>query len=233
MSAYALCLINIEKDLTGRIYFIDDFYKKASFIARIGSGSAARSVYGGINIWGELPDNESYSNEYANEISKNCHPLFVSYQDAILIVSDKTKKVSSTVGHGLMNNHPYASEKFRQGNKNAKKLLKILEKGNQKDFIELVEEEALALHAMMMTSNPSFLLMEPNTLEIINKIRHFRESSQVPVCFTLDAGANVHLLYPEINKEKVLQFIEHELSPLCYNRKWINDCVGKGPQIIQ
>lgn len=233
MSAYALCLISIEKELAGTLHFMDDFYKKASFIARLGSGSAARSIYGGINIWGELPDAQFYSNEYATEISKNCHPIFSSYQDSILIVSDKSKKVSSSVGHSLMNKHPFAAEKFRQGNANAKKLLKILKTGNQIDFIHLVEEEALSLHAMMMTSNPSFLLMEPNTLEIITRVRNFRESKSVHICFTLDAGANVHLLYSEKEKQKVQQFIEHELSPFCYNNKWINDCVGKGPEIIR
>ena len=51
---------------------------------------------------------------------------------------------------------------------------------------------------MMMTSMPYFILMKPNTLEIINKIWKFRNETQIPVCFTLDAGANVHVLYPEM-----------------------------------
>jgi diphosphomevalonate decarboxylase len=69
----------------------------------------------------------------------------------------------------------------------------------------VVESEALTLHAMMMTSMPYFILMKPNTLEIT--IWKFRNDTKTPVCFTLDAGANVHVLYPENDSEKVLQFI--------------------------
>ena len=50
---------------------------------------------------------------------------------------------------------------------------------------------------MMMTSMPYFILMKPNTMEIINKIWKFRQETGLHLCFTLDAGANVHLLYPE------------------------------------
>jgi diphosphomevalonate decarboxylase len=66
----------------------------------------------------------------------------------------------------------------------------------------VVESEALTLHAMMMTSMPYFILMKPNTLEIINAIWKFRNDTKTPVCFTLDAGANVHVLYPENDSEK-------------------------------
>jgi diphosphomevalonate decarboxylase len=63
---------------------------------------------------------------------------------------------------------------------------------------------------MMMTSMPYFILMKPNTLK---SLMQFGNSVmiQTPVCFTLDAGANVHVLYPENDSEKVLQFIKDEL----------------------
>ena len=68
-------------------------------------------------------------------------------------------------------------------------------------LLAIVESEALTLHAMMMTSMPYFILMKPNTLEIINKIWKFREETRYYIlCFTLDAGANVHVLYPENEK---------------------------------
>ena len=118
----------------------------------------------------------------------------------ILIVEDEPKKVSSTIGHGLMNNHPYAESRFKQANENLSKMAEILQGGNIKDFISLVESEALTLHAMMLTSNPYFILMKPNTLEIINKIWEYREENNSNICFTLDAGANVHVLFPKVEK---------------------------------
>jgi len=94
--------------------------------------------------------------------------------------------------------------------------------------MEIVESEALTLHAMMMSSNPYFILMKPNTLEIINKIWDFREKTGLPVCFTLDAGANVHVLYPEKDAKKVFEFIKNELVAYCENEQYLCDRIGDG-----
>ncbi|MDX1760239.1 MAG: diphosphomevalonate decarboxylase, partial [Arenibacter algicola] len=104
----------------------------------------------------------------------------------------------------------------------------VFEEGNLLEFIKIVESEALTLHAMMMTSMPYFILMKPKTLEIINKIWAFRASSKTHVCFTLDAGANVHVLYPENEKEEVYQFINNELVAYCENGQYICDQIGNG-----
>ena len=95
-----------------------------------------------------------------------------------------------------------------------------------------MESEALTLHAMMMTSNPYFILMKPNTLEIINKIWQFRNKTNANICFTLDAGANVHVLYPEKEKEAINNFIISELINYCQNKNYINDSVGFGAKQI-
>ena len=108
----------------------------------------------------------------------------------------------------------------------------VLENGNLDEFIKIVESEALTLHAMMMTSLPYFILMKPNTLEIINAIWKFRKEYNIPVCFTLDAGANVHVLYPENVSGTVLQFIQRELVGYCQNGHYICDTIGKGSQLI-
>jgi len=109
----------------------------------------------------------------------------------------------------------------------------ILANGELDDFIKLVESEALTLHGMMMTSHPYFILMKPNTLEVINKIWTYREKTGSKVCFTLDAGANVHVLYPETEKASVLKFIENELAAYCQNKHFIIDQIGFGAQEIQ
>jgi len=85
---------------------------------------------------------------------------------------------------------------------------------------------------MMMTSMPYFILMKPNTLEIINKIWKFRNETKIPVCFTLDAGANVHVLYPENVRVETLQFIKDELVGYCQNGQYICDEIGFGAQKV-
>ena len=79
-----------------------------------------------------------------------------------------------------------------------------------------------------MASDPSFILMKPNTLNIINSIREFRKETDIPVCFTLDAGPNVHVLYPDQHAEMVERFIMDELEPYCADGQWIPDQVGEG-----
>ena len=113
-------------------------------------------------------------------------------------------------------------------NDNLSKISKVLQEGNIKEFIQIVESEALSLHAMMMTSNPYFILMKPNTLEIINKIWEYRIENDSNICFTLDAGANVHVLYPEREKTTINAFIENKLSQYCQKNQYICDAVGFG-----
>ena len=98
-----------------------------------------------------------------------------------------------------------------------------MQTGDVEKFIEIVESEALTLHAMMQTSIPYFILMRPNTLEVIQRVWQYRKDTGVPLCFTLDAGANVHLLYPENVKDKVQAFIKNELANFCEEGKYIND----------
>jgi len=103
-----------------------------------------------------------------------------------------------------------------------------MKSGDIDAFIKIVELEALSLHAMMMTSTPYFILIKPNTLEIIQRIWDFRMSQKIPICFTLDAGANVHLLYPLEYKRHVLSFIDTDLKSFCENEQYLIDQVGQG-----
>jgi len=231
MAALAMNIMSLEKTINPTI--TDDyFYSKASFLARLGSGSACRSIKGEVVVWGNHVKINGSSDLFGVEFSE-IHSNFNNYQDTILLVDKGEKQVSSTVGHDLMHNHPYAERRFAQAHNNLSQIKRILTAGNVAEFIKLVESEALTLHAMMMTSMPYFILMKPNTLEIINKIWKFRNETQIPVCFTLDAGANVHVLYPENVKETVLQFIQSELVGYCQNGQYICDEIGTGAKQLK
>ncbi|GAB4160181.1 MAG: diphosphomevalonate decarboxylase [Winogradskyella sp.] len=232
MSALALCFMSVEEKLTEIMMSKDYFNKKASFLARLGSGSACRSIEGELVVWGQNKSTES-SDLYGIKFDGEVHPNFKNYQDTILLVDKGEKQVSSTVGHQLMYGHPFATQRFKQAHENLANLKAILASGDQKAFINIIESEALTLHAMMMTSMPYFILMKPNTLQIINKIWNYRNENDSNVCFTLDAGANVHVLYPEIEKESVLEFIKNELVAYCQNGHFITDHVGNGAELIK
>ncbi|WP_452225029.1 diphosphomevalonate decarboxylase [Lacinutrix chionoecetis] len=227
MSALALCLMSIEKKLNPDIEDVF-FNQKASFLARLGSGSACRSIEGDLVVWGQHNEIEGSSDLFGIKYPYSVHENFKNYKDTILLVDKGEKQVSSTVGHNLMHDHPFAQERFKQAEANIAKLKTILASGDLMAFIALVESEALTLHAMMMTSMPYFILMKPNTLEIINKIWRFRKESGLHISFTLDAGANVHILYPEKEAKTIIEFIKTELVAYCQNGHYICDTIGFG-----
>ena len=230
MSALALGLCSIGNEISGTEDHDLSFYKKASNISRIGSGSAARSVYGEIVTWGKNDLLKNSSDRFASQLAEDIHPLFKKYKDRILIVSKGEKSVSSRVGHSLMKGHPFAEARYSQANENLEDILKALKVGDIKSFISIVENEAMSLHAMMMSSKPGYFLMEPGTLKIIEKIIAFRKKSGAGICFTLDAGPNVHILFPEEETENIDGFIRNDLLKFCENGQMIEDEMGQGPQ---
>ena len=227
MAALAMNLMRLEKELNPEMTE-EYFFQKASMLARLGSGSACRSVKGQVVVWGNHKNIKGSSDLFGIEFPYAIHDNFKNFQDTILLVDKGEKQVSSTVGHDLMHDHPFAERRFAQAHENLDSLKAIFANGNLEEFIKIVESEALTLHAMMMTSMPYFILMKPNTLEIINAIWKFRNNTKIAVCFTLDAGANVHVLYPNKDKEIVLQFIQSELVGYCQNGQYICDQIGTG-----
>ena len=229
MSALALALCDLERTHFDSLTEDADFYRKASYVARLGSGSACRSVYGGLVDWGKSKALANSSDLYGIPVGDQVDKVFLTYQDTVLLVNAEQKKVSSRAGHSLMNSNPFAAERFKQAHRHIGELLKVMKAGDLETFIRITESEALTLHAMMMTSQPYYLLMKANTLQIIERIFAFRDETKIPVSFTLDAGPNVHLLYPFTEKEKVMQWIKSDLQVFLSPLGFIADEVGKGP----
>jgi len=232
MSAIALCLCSIERALFGTLFSRAEFLKKASYVARLGSGSACRSLYPIMAIWGENKVVHDGSNDYAIPYGDKVHEVFRTFHDDILIASRGEKSVSSTAGHALMEGNIYAHDRYAQANLRFAELLQALQSGDLERFGAITENEALTLHALMMTSEPSYILMRPNSLRMIEKVRDFRTTTKLPLYFSLDAGPNLHLLYPDNIATQVKEFIQAELIDLCENGECIDDEVGNGPELI-
>lgn len=228
--AIAKALMNLDEIFSNQQPTTDNHQpstmnQKASFLARLGSGSACRSLYNGLIVWGETDVVPESSDLFAVPYPESeIHPIFKNFNDWVLLIHEGQKSVSSTVGHGLMNTNPYAERRFQEAHENFQKLKTILATGDMEGFIQLVEHEALTLHAMMMMSNPAFILMKTGTLEVINKIWEFRRITGLALFFTLDAGANVHLLFPnDIDSNRIKDFIQTELLPFAQNKGVVKD----------
>ena len=218
MSSLSMCLLQI---LEGTVDI-----KKASSYARLGSGSAARSIYGGLVSWGEIEQESKSSDNYSFCRSNEVPREMLDICDAIVIVSAGVKKVSSTKGHQLMDDHEYREIRIANAKSRYQKLIDAMKGIDFKGWGEIIEQEALELHALMMTSKESYMLMEPQTISVINTVRQFREKYDIPLYFTLDAGPNVHLLYPNKFTKEVESFLKSALK----GHEIIFDCVGSGPK---
>jgi len=231
MAAFALSLTRIEKEIfpaDNSLKTTEQFTQRASILSRIASGSACRSVYGDYAIWGELK-NPKGSNDFALPIN-DVHESFKELADSILIVDSGTKDVSSSAGHSLMNTHPFNEVRFAQAKDNAKDIYHAMKAGDWDSFGEILELEALTLHGLMMSSSPSFVLLKPNSLKIIELVREFRSNTKVPLYFTIDAGPNIHLIYPLSHKVVIEEFINKKLKAYCENNMVIFDLIGSGPK---
>lgn len=232
MSALALCLCSLEDRLFGTLQEADSFDTKASFIARLGSGSACRSIFPHAAVWGTTPDVPGSSDQFAVPVGDLLHPTFTDFHDDILVVSTAEKSVSSRAGHALMEGNPYAEPRYAQARTRLAHLIGALRSGDLETFGKIAEDEALTLHALMMCSNPSYMLLRPDTLALIEKIRAYRADTGHPVYFSLDAGPNIHLLYPGEIVAEVRGWIEDDLKQHCTDGWFIQDWVGEGPEEI-
>lgn len=221
MSAVAMCLSDIQSQLFGEGSIN---LQQASNLSRLGSGSACRSVYPYAAMWGKM---EGGYDDYAVPMADALDPIFHTFQDTILIIDRSPKSVSSTVGHGLMNNNVFAAPRYDQARANMIDILRAMKDGDLEKAGTIIEQEALTLHAMMMLSD--YILLKPGSLAVIDAIRQVRKQEDWPLYFTIDAGPNIHLLYPEHIKDQVEVFIESELKQHCQDGQIIYDQVGAGP----
>ena len=231
MSAIALCVCSIGKSVEPRLKDEVYFYQLASHLARLGSGSASRSVYPYMALWGKTELIQDSSNEHAVPYH-DIDPIFKTFHDDILIVSRKEKSVSSTAGHALMDGNIYAENRYRQAEDRLEELTKALGSGDVEHFGKIAEDEALTLHALMMCSDPSYILMEPESISLIKDIRRIRQETKLPIYFSLDAGPNIHLLYPDDIHDQVKEIEKTTFSKYCVDGLIIEDQVGKGPKQI-
>lgn len=188
--------------------------KQLSILARLsGSGSACRSVPDGFCWWKKGRDSlTSYTFSLAP-------PSFWDLNDLVLIVSSEEKKVSSVEGHKNAPTSPFF--KFRI--KDVERRLKLIKKAFlQKDFTlfgNLIEEECLSMHMVMMTQKPPLYYWSGRTIELIKKTIALRENG-LEVYYTIDAGENIHLICQRKDSKKIYDYFinQPEIKEIIINQ---------------
>lgn len=161
-----------------------------SRLARRGSGSAARSIPGGFIEWQAGTGDEDC---FAFSIAAPDHWDLV---DCIAIVSAAHKKTGSTEGHAIASTSPLQSARVTDAPRRLEICRKALLERDFNTFASIVELDSDMMHAVMMTSTPALHYWKPASLEVMNSVRGWRMEG-IPVCYTVDAGPNVHVICPE------------------------------------
>lgn len=180
---------------------LDFSQQELSILARLGSGSAARSIIDGFTKWNKGKDNKS---SYAQQIAAVNH---WDLRDLVAVVETEAKKKSSSEGHALVLTSPFFRMRQKNLIKRIREITKALKEKNFKKFGELLEEEAIELHVIAMTSKPAIFYWNKGTLEVIDKINTMREIG-IQVYYTMDAGPNVHIICRSKDAKKVASRIK-------------------------
>jgi diphosphomevalonate decarboxylase len=181
---------------------LDLKWRELSVLARLGSGSACRSIPDGFVEWRK-------SNSSGSSYAKSLYPSnYWDICDLIVIVGKKKKKVSSTSGHALAESSPFMKVRLAGMEKKLRNLKRALKSKDFSSFGRIIEEEAINMHAVMMTSVPPLHYWAPGTLRVIYKVIEIRERGR-ECYFTLDAGPNVHVICRKENEKSIKRALEN------------------------
>ena len=183
-------------------YELDLNERDLSILARMGSGSASRSIPAGFVEWYA---SDSHTDSYAETIAP---PEHWKLWDCIAIVEKSSKKASSTAGHSL------AGTSILQPARTAGASSRldicrsaIIERDFQK-LADIMELDSNLMHAVMMTSNPPLIYWQPESIHIMKEVMSWRKNG-LEAAYTLDAGPNVHVICTEENHGEVKDLLEN------------------------
>ncbi len=193
---------------------------RMSAIARRGSGSASRSLFGGFVEWEQGHDD-------ATSIARQLYPSsHWSLYDIVAVVSSAAKHVSSANGHGLAATSPLNPGRIASLDATLHEVRQAITNRDIAQLGPVIEEDALAMHGVMMTSNPSLFYWQPGTVEVMRAVRVWREHDQLAAYFTIDAGPNVHVICEAADVDAVTA----RLNALDTVQRVIVSGPGEGPQ---
>jgi len=158
-----------------------------SRLARRGSGSASRSIPGGFVEWQMGTTDED---SFAFSIAPPDHWNLV---DCIAIVSASHKKTGSTEGHSVAPTSPLQAARVADAPRRLEICRDAILNKDFDSFVSIVELDSDMMHAVMMTSTPALHYWKPASLDVMDSVRAWRREG-IPACYTMDAGANVHVI---------------------------------------
>ncbi|GEO77690.1 diphosphomevalonate decarboxylase [Companilactobacillus mindensis DSM 14500] len=180
--------------------------RELSILARNGSGSASRSIYGGFVEWIAGNDNAS---SFAQPIDE--HPD-IDLSILSVVIDTQNKKISSTVGmENSVKSSPFYPNWVTLVTSEIEEIKQAIAKKDIQKIGEISEHNAMSMHALTLSANPSFTYFAPETIRIIQIIQELRQKG-IFAYATIDAGPNVKIICTKESLPKVQTYIEQQLS---------------------
>lgn len=171
--------------------------RELTILSRLASGSACRSISDGFVEWKK---GENSKESYAYSLYP---PNYWNICDILVIVGDRPKKISTTDAHKLAYSSPFYQKRIMEMTEKIDRLKQALKKKDFNSFGEILELEALNMHAVMMTMTPPLFYWSEKTVKLIKKVWEWRQKG-LSVYFTIDAGPNIHLICEARNEEDII-----------------------------
>ncbi len=175
------------------------FPQQKSIIARLGSGSAARSVFGGFMAL-RAGNGDTLDSSFVEQIADSDHWRL---WDIIIVPSHKEKKTGSTEGHARAHTSPLFEARIRSIPKRMEECIDAILKKDFEKLQAVSEEDCMNMHAAMQSQDPPLHYLSQETYRLIDEVKELRMREHLEVLFTMDAGPTVHLIcteaaFPEI-----------------------------------
>ncbi|WP_308555548.1 diphosphomevalonate decarboxylase [uncultured Lactobacillus sp.] len=186
-------------------YNIDADKTLLSRLARIGSGSASRSIFGGFSIW-QKGDSDESSYAYALDEDPKMDLQLLAVE-----LDTKQKKISSTRGMKDAQSSPFFKPWIARNELELNKMIEAIKNNDFTALGELAELNANEMHAINLTAQPEFTYFEPDTIRAIKLIENLREHG-IECYYTIDAGPNIKVLCQLRNRKEIIENFESEFN---------------------
>ncbi len=177
--------------------------KELSILARQGSGSACRSIPDGFVEW---LDGSTSEESYATSLFPSDYWDIV---DVVAVVSTEKKEVSTSKGQTYASTSPFFEVRRQHMNKKIVLAKQYIKERNFSLFGQLIEAEALEMHAIMLTSTPSLIYWSEGTLHLMKEVKKWRNEG-LEVYFTINTGQDIHLFCQSDSVSKVEAKLAYE-----------------------
>lgn len=178
-----------------------------SRLARRGSGSATRSIFGGLVQWHRGHDDQS---SYAEPIMEK---LDFGLEMIAILVDTSAKKVSSRGGMQLtVQTSPFYKAWKEVVQTDMSNMLAAIKDKNINAIGHIAQENALRMHALTLSADPGFTYFDGDTIKAMHLIDDL-QAAGINCYYTMDAGPNVKVLYDRRDRSLILQRLGDVFNP--------------------